>query len=444
MEYNNDRDCFRFNFNTISFAMQRLTVFECILIFILSVIIINESYAQDNRTTAIKISDNGHYFLDWEGRPFFWQGDTEWELFRYFTAAEAKALLIERKKQGFNVIQVMVNGVFPEWGSAKGMKAWNGLQAWKNSNPLTPDENYYKRVDSIVAIADQLEIILVMGVYHAKDFDAGRITVLNAKQWAVWIAKRYKYSKNIIYSMYPHADFASLPVIRTVVQGILESDGGNHLITMHPDPSPASSSFIHTEFWLSFNTLQTWSTDLMNYDMVRSDYVRLPLKPVVNGEARYEEEDGVTPFEVRRAGYWSYLAGGFYSYGHRDNWKSPQTWRNWYATPGALQIKIMGDFFRSIDWWKIVHDQMIFEKWINGNVAARSSDGEWIVAYLTDKEPVTIKLNSITASVYTVGWWINPLTGERIQIGTFATSENRIFMIPEGWQDAILFLDGKF
>jgi hypothetical protein len=36
------------------------------------------------------------------------------------------------------------------------------------------------------------------------------------------------------------------------------------------------------------------------------------------------------------------------------------------------------------------------------------------------------------------------LTGERIQIGTFATSENRTFMIPEGWQDAILFLNGKF
>lgn len=428
-------------YSKVKCIIQKLKILNCISIFILSVMIINEGVAQTNGNPALKVSDNGHYFLDKNDKPFLWQGDTEWELFRYFTVDEAKALLIERKKQGFNVIQVMVNGVFPEWGAVKGMKAWEGMKAWGNDNPLTPDENYFNRADSIIAVADQLNFILVIGVYHAKDNDGGRITVQNAKQWTAWLAKRYKNSKNIIYSMYPHADIASAPVIRAAVQGILESDGGNHLITMHPDPSPASSSFMHTEFWLSFNTLQTWSCDMMNYDMIRSDYVRLPVKPVVNGEARYEEEDGITPFEVRRSGYWSYLAGGFYSYGHRDNWKSPQTWRSWYATPGALQMKIMGEFFRSIDWWKIVPDQLIFEKWINGNVAARSSDGDWILAYLTDKAPVTIKLNYITASKSATGWWINPLTGERAKIGTCKTSENKSFIFPKGWQDAVLFLE---
>ena len=181
----------------------------------------------------------------------------------------------------------------------------------------------------------------------------------------------------------------------------------------------------------------------MNYDMVRSDYVRRPSKPAVNGEARYEEEDGTTPFEVRRSAYWSYLAGGFYSYGHRDNWKSPGTWRNWYDSPGARQMKIMGEFFRSIDWWKIVPDQLIFEKQISGNVAAYSSDGDWIVAYLTDKIPVTIKLNNITASKTVNAWWINPVSGERTKTGTFKTSENKTFIIPEGWQDAVLFLGNQ-
>jgi hypothetical protein len=336
----------------------------------------------------------------------------------------------------------MVNGVFPEWGSAKGMKAWEGLHAWENDNPLTPDEKYFKRVDSIVSISEKLGIILVVGAYHARDDDARRITVLNAKQWTAWLTNRYLNNKNIIYCMYPHADPASFPMIRTAVQGILENDKGNHMITMHPDPSPASSSFMHSEFWLSFNTLQTWSTDLMNYDMVRSDYVRNPIKPVVDGEARYEEEDGTTPLEVRRAGYWSCLAGGFYTYGHRDNWKSPQAWRSWYASPGAIQMKIMGDFFRSIDWWKMVPDQAIFGKWTNGNVAARSSDGEWIVVYLTDKTPVTINLKYITAFSNATGWWINPLTGERTRIDEYATTESKTFTIPADWQDAVLYIKG--
>jgi hypothetical protein len=415
--------------------------FKYLLIFSISTMVLNYSFAQEFKTIPIKISENGHYFICKNGKPFYWQGDTEWELFRYFTASEAKALLSERKKQGFNVIQVMVNGVFPEWGTAMGMKPWDGLYAWKNNNPLTPDERYFQRMDSVVAIADQLDILLVIGVYHAKDQDAGRITVENIKAWTSWIAKRYTGSGNIVYSMYPHAEHASVPVVENAVQGILKSDGGHHLITMHPDPSPASSSFMHASGWLSFNTLQSWSRDFMNYDLVLSDYVRLPAKPVVNGEARYEEEDGTTPFEARRAGYWSMLAGGFYSYGHRDNWKSPGTWRNWYDSPGARQMKIMGDFFRSIEWWKIVPDSNLFEKCRKGNAAARSSDGNWILAYLTDKAMVTIKLKNITASGSIAGWWLNPLTGDRTRIGTYSNSERATFKLPEGWEDAILFLD---
>ena len=423
--------------------MLRQKTILFLLIFLLPAIIINNIDAQYNKPSALKISENGHYLTTGDGTPFFWQGDTEWELFRYFTVAEARDLMVERRKQGFNVIQVMVNGVFPEWGSAKGMKEWKGLRSWKNGNPLTPDEAYFKRVDSIVSIADQLGIILVVGVYHAKDDDAGRITVLNAKQWTAWLTKRYLNYKNIIYCMYPHADQASFPMIRTAVQGILENDKGNHLITMHPDPSPVSSSFMHTEFWLSFNTLQTWSTDLMNYDMVRSDYLRIPSKPVVDGEARYEEEDGTTPFEVRRAGYWSCLAGGFYTYGHRDNWKSPGTWRKWHASPGAYQMTVMGNFFRSIDWWKMIPDQAVFEKWTNGNVAARSSDGDWIVAYLTDRSPVTINLRYITSFSGSTAMWINPVTGERTPVDEFANTGKVTFTMPADWQDALLFIAGN-
>ena len=179
----------------------------------------------------------------------------------------------------------------------------------------------------------------------------------------------------------------------------------------------------------------------MNYDMVRSDYVRIPVKPVVNGEARYEGEDGTTPLEVRRAGYWACLAGGFYSYGHRDNWMSPQTWRSWYDTPGAKQIKVMGDLFRSIDWWRLVADQSVFSDWIKGNVAARSSGGDWILAYLTGNAAVSIKLSSITASDSAAASWVDPQTGARTAIGIFPSSRTKEFSPPSGWQDAILLIE---
>ena len=89
----------------------------------------SHSPAQGKDGTSLGISANSHYFTDSEDKPLFWQGDTEWELFRYFTVSEAKALLTERRKQGFNVVQVIINGVFPEWGSLKGMKPWEGMTA---------------------------------------------------------------------------------------------------------------------------------------------------------------------------------------------------------------------------------------------------------------------------------------------------------------------------
>ena len=391
--------------------------------------------------TAIKISGNGRYFVDADGKPLFWQGDTEWELFHLFSLADAKEFLSDRHNQGFNVIQVMVTGVYPEWDASKGMKPWKEQQAWLNNNPLTPNEEYFKRADAIVAAAEESGIVLVLGVYHAKDCDFGRVNASNVKVWSRWLSQRYKNAKNIVWSMYPHAEPASEPVVRAAVRGLQEGDGGAHLITLHPDPSPTSSSFMHSDFWLSFNTLQTWSTDLMNYDMVRSDYARIPVKPVVDGEARYEAEDGTTPLEVRRAGYWACLAGGFYSYGHRDNWMSPQTWRTWYDTPGAKQTKVMGDLFRSIQWWRLVADQSIFSDWIKGDVAARSTAGDWILAYLTSNTAVNVKLSSITASDSASAWWVDPLTGARTAIGVFPTSRTKEFTPPNGWQDAILLIE---
>jgi len=425
--------------------LQRFIGLKSVIIysFVFTILIVPINIPSASQTvdnSLIKISKNGRYFIDENGKPFFWQGDTEWELFHLFSVSETRALLQERRNQGFNVIQVMVCGVFPEWGQMQGMKPWEGMQAWKNNDPLTPNEDYFARADSIVAIAEEFGIEIVMGVYHARDSDAGRINLQNAKIWSKWLAQRYKNSKNIIWSMYPHADPSSQPVIWETVQGILEGDGGTHLITMHPDPSPASSSFMHTEHWLSFNTLQTWSTDLRNYDMVRADYDRIPVKPVVNGEARYECEDDTKPFETRRAGYWACLAGGFYSYGHGNNWKSPLTWRDWYDSPGAMQMNILGNFFRSIEWWKLMPDQSIFMKQINGNVAACSGDGDWILAYLTNSDTVTIKLDFITASETATGWWVDPLTGNRIKIGDFPVSKNHDFIPPRDWQDAILFI----
>lgn len=388
---------------------------------------------------AYRVSDNGRHLVRANGEPFFWQGDTEWDLFHLLTASEATELLRARKAHGFTVIQAMCVGIFPEWIARNKMPPWGDLHAWLDDNPLTPNEAYFRRMDEIVAAAQREGLLLVIGVYHAKDVEAKRITLENVRVWTRWLAARYRHAPNIVWSMYPHAEAASFPMVRAAVAGLNEGDGGSHLITLHPDPSPTSSSFMHTEAWLAFNTFQSWSSGYLNHRLAMADYARTPVKPVVNGEARYEEEDGTTALEVRRGAWWSYLAGAAYTYGHRDNWKSPRTWRDWVGTPGARQVEIAGRFLRSLAWWKLVPDQSLL---VNEGecVAARSIKGDWVLVYLPTPITVTVKLDRV-GSAKSKASWINPVTGEKTLTEVHPPFTRPTFKPPEGWQDAVLFIE---
>ena len=57
-----------------------------------------QPYTQHVNPGYISVSENGRYFVDQDGRPFFWLGDTLWELFRCYKIEEAEAILENRKK----------------------------------------------------------------------------------------------------------------------------------------------------------------------------------------------------------------------------------------------------------------------------------------------------------------------------------------------------------
>ena len=56
----------------------------------------------------LNISSNKRFFVDEKQQPFFWLGDTGWLLFGRLSREEAEHYLEDRRKKGFNVIQVML------------------------------------------------------------------------------------------------------------------------------------------------------------------------------------------------------------------------------------------------------------------------------------------------------------------------------------------------
>jgi Protein of unknown function (DUF4038)/Putative collagen-binding domain of a collagenase len=90
----------------------------------------------------IRVSQNGRYFVDAQGKPFYFLADTQWELFRRYSLSEAKLILENRKAKGFTVVMVMLTGV----GDGTGPNL-EGQHPWLNDDPATPNPDYFTNMD---------------------------------------------------------------------------------------------------------------------------------------------------------------------------------------------------------------------------------------------------------------------------------------------------------
>lgn len=398
--------------------------------------------------SPIGISSNGRYFVDSSGRPLFWLGDTQWNLFRSHTLDEARIILENRKKKGFTFIQVMLLGVSFEYDNVRSA-AIHG-EAFPTHNPLEPNPAYFAHVDAIVRLAGQLGLVLVIGLDHPR---VNLATLSNARAYGKWMGSRYKNAPQLIWvASYAIPDLPQhLPLMREIAAGLREGDGGGHLITCHPDPAHPviSSSVAHAEPWLAFNCIQTFTSADRIFDAVSVDFARRPPKPVVMAEGAYEAGSEyafpITPLVIRQQAYWTYLAGGHHSYGHNTNWRVLPTWQADLDAPGAMQMAVLREIFTRRDWWNLLPDPSIF---VSGagegmarNAAARAQTGGWLLAYLGSPAQVSIRLDLITTSGKARAAWIDPRSGMVETIGTYPAAGIREFTCPPGWEDALLLIE---
>jgi len=391
----------------------------------------------------IRVSENKRYFVDQNGHAVFWLGTTQWQLFREYKLEEARTILEKTGSHGFAFVQVMLLGV----GDGTAPNVY-GQKPWTNDDPLAPNEAYFKNVDAVVRIARDNNLSISMTLYHQRY--RRHITMENARRWAQWLAARYKDAPNIVWSMTPEARQEFVPILRELAAGLRAGDGGRHLVTFKPDPAPYSSSFIHAEPWLDFDSMQTWNGVRLIYPMVTKDYNLKPIKPVLMAEGAYEagSEYGfeVTPLRIRRQAYYSYLAGGHHTYGHNDSWRVLPTWREALDAPGAVEMGILKKILTARkEWWLLVPDQSVFASGgrIEGDVlhlAARHQDGKWAVLYLADKASFSVNMSKLAAAKVSMAW-VNPKSGDTVALGSAANSGVRTFSTPAGWEDALLVLE---
>src|SRR4051794_19984292 len=100
----------------------------------------------------LTVSSNRRFLVHADGRPFFYLGDTAWELFHRCDRAEAEIYLRDRAAKRFTVIQAVV------LAESDGLVVPNscGDLPLLDADPARPNEAYFRHVDFIVDTAAAL------------------------------------------------------------------------------------------------------------------------------------------------------------------------------------------------------------------------------------------------------------------------------------------------
>jgi hypothetical protein len=403
---------------------------------------------------GLSISKNGRYFLQ-DGKPFLWLGDSAWSLFSLYTKDEITYYLEHRKQQGFNVVQVMI-----PFNGGPGLKTAGtdveGNLPFHDWDPQRPNENYFKKVDWVVMEAEQKGIVLYVLAMGGSGGSFVRVkkvfTRENAKGYGEWLGRRYKDATNIIWmNGFDLAPWSFQEVAEEFAEGLRSTDKGTHLVSYAP-AGGFSSSYFQDAKWVSFNHIQTWSDYWRAPAFVLSDYCQLPVKPVVMAEGAYEAgpeypSRPITPHVVRKEAYWSYLSGGFHTYGHNDIWRKNFSWRESLDSPGAKQMTILKKLLETCKWWQLVPDQSLFVQNASSdktfNSASRSTDSDFAIVYLSSRTSVPIDLRRVARTDRVTVTFMNPATGATKDLGDFPSHSTQTIETPADSEDAVLLLDAK-
>ncbi len=103
----------------------------------------------------LRVSDNKRHLVLEDGSPFFWMGDTAWELFHKLNREEAETFLTNRADHGFNVIQAVALAEFDgvRTGNAYGHKPLLQDEHGCYDPTRIDDSGYWDHVDFIVQTA---------------------------------------------------------------------------------------------------------------------------------------------------------------------------------------------------------------------------------------------------------------------------------------------------
>lgn len=383
----------------------------------------------------VKVGSTGRHVVDQNGVPFLLIGDSPQGMIANLSLADAEVYFSSRQSYGYNAVQIhLLAG--PTFNGRSDFSTQDGITPFTTDGDLsTPREAYFARVDDIVNLAAQHDMLVFLTAAETIDgltlFKNNGVTKCRA--FGQYLGNRYKNYKNIVWNY--GNDFqtwrtSDIDVILAVADGINDT-APNHLNTAWLDyllsasrDSAAFDSRIQLDFVYSY-----YST----YAKTLDEYSKSPAKPIHLGEANYEEESLrgylTTPFILRKQNYWAMTSGasGVFSV-NGYMWRFEPGWELRLDSTGTQQLAHFINLFSSISWWKLVPDsthQVMTAGYgtyaalggINTNdyaSAAMTDDGTTMVAYIPTIRTITVDMSRLAGPA--IARWYDPSNGASVAI----------------------------
>lgn len=418
----------------------------------------------------LKVSDNKRFLVHEDGTPFFYLGDTAWELFHRLNREEADLYLRDRAAKGFTVIQAVA------LAELDGLHAPNpyGHVPLKNDDPSKPNEEYFQHVDFVVNRAESLGLTVGMLPTWGDKWNLmwGKgpeiFTPENARIYGAWLAKRYA-EKPILWILggdRPPETEEHKAIIRAMAEGIRASIGKTQLISYHTYGGHSSANYFHDEPWLDFNMFQTGhKRDQENWLSIGQDYARTPIKPCMDAEPGYENMPNdlkdpdvrLLAHHCRKFLYGALFAGAHgHTYGCNDVWQmwapgrqsvihGNLPWNEAIRLPGSGQMQHAKNLLLARPFFTRIPDQslIVSETHSGGShvSATRDSEGTYALIHSAAGLPFAVALDKLHGPLRAA--WFDPRTGESRPIGTVESKGEREFTPPTQGEteDWVLTLD---
>jgi hypothetical protein len=389
---------------------------------LVGLIIAAGAYAADDLSKPIRVSPDGHFLVQPDGKPFFYLGQNAEYLFWRLNREDTDLYLRDCAGKGFTVV---LGHVVPR--TKMDTPNAYGATAFLRGDIVRPNPAYFEHIDWVVARAAKYGLRIGLAPINGIEYVAdGKFNESNAEAYGRWLGQRYR-GKGIIWLLGwdatpVSADFSHgydpsrivlkdfRPVYDLMAKGLAEGDRGKPFIVFHPPccsyegtPEPRTSLYLADRPWLAMNLLQSshfkdptaflkdahmafgWDSTF-NYEPIRKEYDSLPVRPVMDAESQWEDvprnlDDNIAAgrwdeADIRNSAYHAVFAGAaghdymhlsvfaFYTAGEdvsSDSFRRPTRipWKEALNAPGSRQVGFVKALVLSRPYFTRIPDQSI-------------------------------------------------------------------------------------